>query len=294
MKRFVLRLGLLSAAIVLIVVAMHVAVVWSEQKVVDERYALDGVDVLFVGSSELGCAIEESPRFRNRVLWHSATIAQSFLMRLKELERRGELRKVKVCIVPYGSSVMIDQSRSGYLWAWYQELPISWRYLDMLPFNLGEFAVYMARNLRLPLCIDMNEPVPVRDPLSRRPEKYRNGVLKQVIADARNRIGFFGNLPNCREGLLDCYRQIHEICRRNGVRCILLKAPVLSVSVDNLSPSAQRELEDFTDQLRANALECVDLNLRMGTDCFFDAGHLVSSSARTFTERLYEVLHLAH
>lgn len=290
MKRFVITLLGLSAAIVVIVIAMHAVVIYRQQALVDEAYTLgkNGADVLFIGSSQVGCSIEESPRFHNQKLWVSDTISQSFLMRLKELERRDQLKKVKVCVVPFNLFSITSQNEGSFLWAWYQEIPVSWRYLDMLPCGLFQFVRYIACNLRCPFLIHVSDLTSPQDPLIRKPENYRRRMRNGNVAFAKKHTNPKGKLDDWEKRLPDSYAEMQEICARNGVRLIIYKAPLISYFENALPPSCTAKVADLVKRLQGDGMEYVDTGLSLGEESFRDVVHLVRPGASVFTTRLYE------
>ena len=129
MVRFLSRLALLAAILLMVIIGMHAVAIWNMQDELKSAYTISpSTEVLFLGSSQTGCSIDEdeSQTYRLRKLWVSETIAPSCLMRLRELERRGQLERVKTVVVPFNVNSVTVQTRQGYLWAWYLELPVSW------------------------------------------------------------------------------------------------------------------------------------------------------------------------
>lgn len=290
MKRFVLTLLGLCASIAMIVLAMHAVVIYRQQAVVDETYTLgkNGADVLFIGSSQVGCSIEESPRFHNQKLWVSDTISQSFLMRLKELERRDQLKKIKVCVVPFNLFSITSQNKGSFLWAWYQEIPVSWRYLDMLPCGLFQFVRYIACNLRYPFHIHVSDSSSPQDPLNTKPQKYQEAKRRGFVASAKKQSDPRGRLDDWESRLIGCYDEMRKICARNGIRLIVYKAPILSCYEDAVPVAGKARVADMVKKMQAHGIEYVDTGLSLGEAHFRDAVHLVGSGASLFTERLYE------
>ena len=198
MKKFLARLMLLAVIMLMVVVVMHVVAVWRRQDELEAVYTVSpSTEVLFLGSSQVGCAIAEDPTGRVRKLWVSDTIAPSCLMRLRELERRGQLDRLKAVVVPFNIHSVMAQSERGYLWAWYLELPVAWRYLDMLPYGKLDLAWYMLRNLRFPFRMILSEVPPDRDALAARPEAYRRKMLAQFRQTSGTESGSWFSRPRC-------------------------------------------------------------------------------------------------
>lgn len=289
MKKFVFRLLTISVAIVLIVIGAHLAAVLRLQDRVDKVYSFgdDGADILFVGSSEIGCSIEESARFHNRCIWLSSTVPQSFQMRLNELNSRNQLEKIKVCIVPFSMSIIIRQNPDNFKWAWYQELPISWRYVGMFPCSWMEFGSYVACNLRWPFPLSVSDHPPQRPPLAGFPANFRQRQFDRFARELGALSLPDEVMPRWRENLLACYLDMQVVCRRNGVRFIVLYSPFLPSARKFVPEVCWRETEDFVRKLRAAGVEVIDLPLKLDENHFIDYVHLVPESASYYTEMLY-------
>ncbi len=290
MKKFLTRLALLAVILFLVIVVMHVIAVWRMQDELKAVYTVSpSTEVLFLGSSQVGCAIAEDPTGRIRKLWVSDTIAPSCLMRLRELERRGQLDRLKAVVVPFNIHSVMAQSERGYLWAWYLELPVAWRYLDMLPYGKLDLAWYMLRNLRFPFRMILSEVPPDRDALAARPEAYRRKMLAQFRQTAREAQAC-GTSPDWERRLFDAYREMDEICKRHGIRFVVFKAPLLPDYERNLPEEALRQMEGYEKRLRDMGIQYLKLQVELDERHFFDDVHLVKSSAETFTAELFRHL----
>ncbi|MBO7688268.1 MAG: hypothetical protein J6V72_17935 [Kiritimatiellae bacterium] len=288
MKKFLARLALLAVIMLLVIVVMHVAAVWRIQDELEAVYTVSpSAEVLCLGSSQVGCAIAEDPTGRIRKLWVSDTIAPSCLMRLKELERRGQLDHLKAVVVPFNLHSVMAQSERGYLWAWYLELPVSWRYLDMLPYGRLDLAWYMLRNLRFPFRMILSEVPPDRDALANRPETYRRKMLAQFRQAAREAHAC-GSCPDWERRLFDAYREMDEICKRHGIRFVAFKAPLLPDFERNIPEEELARMSAYEQRLRDMGIEYVMPQVSLDERHFFDDAHLVRSGAEIFTAELLQ------
>ena len=293
MKKFIARLALLAVIMLLVIVVMHVVAVWRMQDELEAVYTVSpSTEVLFLGSSQVGCSIAEDPAGRIRKLWVSDTIVPSCLMRLKELERRGQLDRLKVVVVPFNIHSVMAQSERGYLWAWYLELPVAWRYLDMLPYGRLDLAWYMLRNLRFPFRMILSEVPPDRDALADRPEAYRRKMLAQFRQTARSAQAC-GTCPDWERRLFDDYREMDEICRRHGIRFVVFKPPLLSDYERNLPKEALSRIDAYERRLREMGIEYVKPQPALDERHFFDDVHLIRSGADIFTAELFRLIELA-
>lgn len=293
MKRFVFTLLGLSFAMILVIAVMHIAAMWQLREKVETAYTLDpSCDVLVIGSSQVGCSIDASPEFHNNVLWVSDTISPSILMRLKELERHGQLDKVKTLVVPFNFISVTSLTMYKYKWAWYQELPVSWRYLDMLPCSTLEFFCFVAGNLRCPLMMHVKDGVPVRDPLTKRPEAYRKKVIDEFVNSANEMTGIRGEIPDWEERFLACYSAMKAVCDRHQIRFVVYQPPLLKQYYDALSPECLSQESELISKLQALGIEYVATPRDYPESLFFDGVHMVISGARQFTEDLYSRMNI--
>ena len=292
MVRFLSRLALLAAILLMVIIGMHAVAIWDMQDELKSAYTISpSTEVLFLGSSQTGCSIDEdeSQTYRLKKLWVSETIAPSCLMRLRELERRGQLERVKTVVVPFNVNSVTVQTRQGYLWAWYLELPVSWRYMDMLPYSKLELAWYILCNQRFPFRMLLEEFPPDRQGLASRPEAYRNKMLsmfRQMAQETRA----CGSAPQWEERLFGAYREMDEICRRHGIRFVVYKAPLLQEFERNLPAETQNRIAVYEQRLRDMHIEYVKPQIELDERYFFDNVHLTMPGAKLFTADLFRLL----
>lgn len=288
MKKFVLKLVAFGATIVLAIIALHIGTILVCRAEMDGVYRLNpDQDVLFLGSSQMGCAIEESPRFHNKSIWMSNTISQSCLLRLLELERRGQLENVKVLAMPFHVFSITTQSRFIFEWAWYQELALTWRHLDMLPCTATKFLSFMVSNLRLPLAIHVESKPPSRPGLSSRPKSHQDKFYRNCAAEAERLTTVAGDYEGWERSFYGAHRRIKEICNRHGIRFVLFRAPVLPYFDHRIPESGQAMVEAAVAHLRDMGIEYVDTEHEIPEKYFFDNVHLIKEGATIFTEDLY-------
>ena len=213
----------------------------------------------------------------------------SCLMRLNELERREQLNNLKVVVVPFNIHSVTAQSKRGYLWGWYQELPVSWRYTDILPYGKVKFAWYILCNLRFPFLMHLSDNPPERAGLASRPESYRRKVLVQFQNAARN-VQVRGSSPNWERCFFDAYREMSEICKRHGIRFVVYKAPLLPDYERNLSTEAQRQIAVYEKRLCDIGLAYIKPQIELDDKYFFDDVHRIKSGAELFTAELFRMM----
>ena len=292
MVKFLSRLAAVSAILLMIIIGMHVVAIRDMQSGVEKIYTLDpSTEVLFLGSSQVGCSIDEDEErvYHLRKLWVSETITPSFLMRLKELERRGQLDNLKTVVVPFNVNSVTCQNKKGYLWAWYLELPVAWRHMDLLPYGKLDLAWYMLCNQRFPFKMLLQEFPPDRKPLAERPEAYRKKIISVFKKDALSCSGLAGG-QDMQERLFDAYREMDEICRRHGIRFVAFKAPLLPAFERNLPEETQNRIAEYERRLHDMHIEYVKPKIELDERHFFDSVHLTMPGAKIFTEELFRQL----
>ncbi len=277
----------------LIIAGMHLIFLVYKQKDVAITYTISpSTKMLFIGSSQVGCSIDEDREcvYHLQKLWVSATITPSYLMRLKELDRRGQLKGLKAVICPFSIQSLYGQSRYGYLMGWYKELPVSWRYLDMVPYSRIDFAWFILCNLRFPFQMRLSEtPPPNREGLASRTAAYRENVLLQLQQTAQ-KTQACGSSPEWEARLFDAYHEMDTICKRHGIRFVVYKAPLLPYFEQNLSQEAKQRVAIYGERLRNMGIEYIEPPLELDERYFFDDVHLVKEGAKIFTATLFKLL----
>lgn len=293
MKRFLTRFALLVMAMLCIIAIMHVVAVWSLRDDLERTYTIKpSTEVLFIGSSQMGCSIDEdeADHYHLQKIWVSYTLTSSFLMRLKELERRGQLDTLKVVVVPFNVYSAVFQDKNGYLWSWYQELPVSWRYLDMLPYSKLEFAWYILCNLRFPFNIHLHESPPIRKGLASHTEAYRE-KLTASFCEFASAFKVEGLSPGWVDDLLGAYEEMRNICARKGIRFVVYKAPILSGVEQHFQKDFMAQISQLEDALLERGIEYIKPEINLGDQYFFDNVHLITDGAKLFTGELFRILH---
>ena len=301
MVRFLSRLALLAAILLMVIIGMHAVVIWSMQDDVEAIYTVDpSTEVLFLGSSQVGCSIDEDEDkvYNLRKIWASYTIVPSCLMRLRELERRGQLDHLKTVVVPFNVNSVLAQNKKEYLGAWYRELPVSWRHMDLLPYSRLELAWYILCNLRYPIMMILAEEPPEREGLASRPEAYRNKMLATFRQNARN-VRAREDAPDDADPLgspltikhlFGAYQEMSDICKRHGIRFVVYKAPLLQEFERNLPVETQNQISAYEQRLRDMHIEYVKPQIELDERHFFDDEHLIKSGAKLYTAALCSLL----
>ena len=285
MRRFVLNIICFGFVFVLLVAAMHLTAVCAFQRKVDRDYQIAPErNIVFIGSSQVGCAIEENAVFSNRVIWVNATTPICWLMNLKELERRNWLKSVKKVVVPYNLIMPLQLYHDAIAWDWYHELPISFRYMSMLPLEKLSFIWYVARNQRFPFKMESQSILPMGRPAissydSKCQERYRAGA----IDDAKGKVLGKGCLDGWKDLLFGAYEQMSEVCKKNGVDFVIYRQPVLDVFYDNLSLEFKMFEKSFYQRMESLGIKVLYMPESLGAESFFDVVHMSDDGRMRFT-----------
>ena len=302
MIKFILKFCVLLGIVAATVVLLHTWQILSARSAVDVMYSIsDKQDVLFIGSSQIGCSIIEGERFHNKKIWVENTFFQAFVMRLRELERRGQLAKVKILFLPFNFITLDRQTEWHWLHAYYQELPVSYRYLDDIPVPRYKFGCYIASNLRWPIPL---KPLPLKNvnnenvpaiAISERPEiwKVKNGGAfrnqhRPEFTELDER-----NLKGWKDSLRNSILEAKQICIRHNIRFVMVEMPVLPEYEERVKNSVKEETARWVKWIGENGIEYIHNPSIYGEDMFLDRCHMVGRGAARFMNDLYERAHIS-
>lgn len=287
MKRFIGTLVLLSVVFVIIVVGLHIAWIVNVEKEVAAAYTLKpSQKYLFLGSSQIGCGIEEAPQWENRVLWVSDTTLRHARVRLRELERRGQLGHLKAVVLPFNFIILKQYDERTLKWGWYQELPVCCHHFDIYPFARIGFAAYVASNLRWPFPMVAQSGYPAGRPAIRdRPQQWRDNFLTNLINSARQeRIGK-GVVSNWREELWADVVAMRDLCDQHGISLVVLKMPILPEWQSALPSEVVEEESSWLRRIEESGIRVVRVDGKCNLDqgVFFDSVHLNEPGTKRLT-----------
>ena len=196
---------------------------------------------------------------------------------------------LKTVAVPFNVTSLRKHDKRGYLWAWYQELPLSWYYMDLFPYPMFDFAAYAACNLRFPFQFHLTDATPIRDSLaSLKPEKKEcllsrfKDVAYEISAE-----GFSSEEENC---VLATYCAMKSLCDEHGIRFVVIKAPLLPIFAEALSYEYKQSILAFEDKLKAQGIELIAVDVPMDESFFFDYIHMVEPGSVMYTEAVVQLI----
>lgn len=294
MKWFVAKLFLLGLIIFIVIVGMHMVAICNLQDEVDKAYTLEpNQKYLFLGSSQFGCAVEESAELSNRVLWVSETTLLHFLIRLKELEDRDQLNNVEMAFIPWNFVIPNQYSEKTIKWGCYQELPVTIKHIEYYPFNIYGLIPYILSNLRFPFCMFAQCDYPVGRPaISERPIAWQNKFYAQTSSEAAGMIYGKDNFDGWEEVLANNICEMKKICERNNIRLVAIKMPVFSgyrskIARDLLE--AEEKWLAWFESIGIAVLRPPELESSEG-DCYFDNVHFMEKGTHEFSKFLFKLI----
>lgn len=295
MKKFVFSLGALFSLFAGLLVAMHLLAIWQYDKKIEREWKLrPDQDVLFVGSSQIGCSIVEDPQFHNKVIWTSSKPIQSTLARLMEMDRRGYLEGVKICAIRLNQTTIVQQNVDTLCGAWYNEFPFSWRYPNVYGCSYWKLLGHALTHLRYPFLFGINDVRPKGRPsIAERDEAWRKNFFSVIGAEARRAETDPLLFSDWQLMIDEALRKIQTICSKHHIRLIALDFPFLSHYVQQIPKAKTQRIARWKEHVKALGVEFVDLPESYGEDCYFDEAHMVERGSDHYTKNLYEKLGLS-
>ena len=293
MKRFVFSVALFAALFAALVACTYVwAIVSCESQIKEAFSHFDNQDVLFLGSSQIGCGIVESPQYHNKVIWTSGKTIQSVGIRLSEMERRGLLSGVTICFIRLNALTVFQQFEDGLNSSWYDELPISWRYGSWYPVSCFSQLKYALSHLKFPFSFSVRQAVPTNKvPICERDVKWRKEFFSEIFSrDYRSPIDKLAS--GWRASVERSLCEIKRICEANGIRLIALDLPILPQYEDMFSAEERKVVENLKEQVKCLGIEVFRVRGAFDEESFFDEGHLTAHAAERYTKLLYSQLGL--
>lgn len=295
MIKFITKLFVLSLTIVAIIVGMHIVAIYNLQDDVDKAYTLEpNQKYLFLGSSQFGCAVEERKDLNNRVLWVSDTTILHSLIRLKELEDRGQLKNIKVVFIPWNFVVPNQYSEKTIKWGCYQELPVTIKHIEYYPFHILGLIPYIASNLRFPFCMFAQCNYPTGRPaIGERPIVWQNKFYTKTCRESAGMIYGKGNFDGWEDVLKSNILEMKEICNRNNIVLSAIKMPVLSRYRNNVAESsliAEKEWLSWFESIGIVVLRPQNL-VGNEEDYYFDNVHFMEKGTSEFTQNLFKLIY---
>lgn len=292
MKRFLISIIGISAMMAIIIVIMHMICILKLKTEVNAAYTImPGQKYLFLGSSQFGCGIEESPKWENKVLWVSDTTVKHSLIRLRELDKRGQLECLIAVLIPWNFIIPLQYTDRVLKWGWYQELPVSIFHMEDYPFCRIGFPCYIASNLRYPFCMFASCEYPKGRPsISQRPALWQKKFHDSIVSEA-SRLSTKNNCKCWKEMLESDIREFKRICDKNSIRLYVVKMPVLSEYRNSAPKEILLDEEVWLKKLQDFGVDVLTPEQPQNEeDLFFDAVHFMEPGTKLFTEAVFKCI----
>ena len=292
MKRFLVKL-LIAAAVVeaanLLLLAARFAVM---RKDVEETFSVpEGVQVVGVGNSHVGCTLSEADEFRLKTIWDTGMSFPFHYIRFRELERRGVFDRVKVCVMDCDTPALDYFCKAD---AWQNAkwtLPFSWRYLDVVPISRASLVANLLSDVHFGMRFQLASDVPPDSKPWPTWTPDRKEIAMRGLYGRNWRTPFDWDsdcyLPDWRERFFGLVKDLQARCARHGVRLVFIMTPLASDDPGRTNPLIWNRISDMAERLREMGCECHDYRTACPDDKFRDSGHLLRSSAHEFTRRFY-------
>ena len=153
MKRFLLQILFGASLITILLIGVVVWRLYAVEQMAKERFSVDGAcPILVLGDSHADSSFCEGREFGIWVAGHHSTPLNFSLMRLKEIERRGGLRGVKICIVNFCYTTTGAKTRENQLLSAWYFFPYCLKYREWIPVSNWELACYLVGHAKLFQC----------------------------------------------------------------------------------------------------------------------------------------------
>lgn len=292
MKQFLSKIGLFA----ILVTSAVALTVWIEVEVtlreVDRVYNLPpGVETLFLGSSQIGCSIVEKPEYHNYVLWCVEKTIYSSLVRLRELEERGQLDKLKNCVVYWNLMTLHQQRPDEINRSWWAEFPITRKHCSDFPSSGWVKLKWAIEHLQWPMNFTVKSSVPDRTiSVAERDEKWKQcfyGVTNDI---SRFRVSYLAS--GWKTATKHCHQEMARICKAHDIRFVVVGFPMLNTLSCHYDAEHHAEVREIVEFFHEQGIEYVPYVGPDDESVFFDDVHMLPHTATDFTARLYQQLSL--
>ena len=249
--------------------------------------------ILILGDSHAQCDFLEKPDFGIKMLVYHSTQMNISLIRLKELERRGGLSGIKLCVLNFCQTTIREWNEEELLESSWRMMPYALRHCEWI--FVDRHRVYL--NLMRKMLVSPHDLPPLAaDPSWRidgasfadRPADWRR---KNVEGELGRHFGEFKAMKDSRKLQLQTLREINNVCTRHGIKLVLYSAPLTKEYYEGIPDWAKANMEWWKVVVKDMGIPYYDYMQRCGPDMFADCDHLLKSGAERFTDLFYcEVL----
>lgn len=279
MKRFLHRLFLAVLLGGLVISLSLVIQIWHGQKAVKAAFTIPaGTEILCLGSSHTGCTWREGDGVHS--VWLNGSAFVFSLMRLKEMERLGQLGGVKHCIVDADYEGLCGRMREKHVKETFlQSVHYAWRYVEFLPG--GKYKYAWAALTWLGHRRDFKSATPrggnIYKGLS---ESKKASLIKSAESEMAHETTASESLVSANVKTLD---EMKRLCDAHGIRLILFAGPL--VKGHPLRGSRRNFLDSWKAFCKERGVEYWDLRDEMPDELFYDIDHLSDEGRKAISKR---------
>ncbi len=290
MKRFITRLSIACVIMVPLAFLPMTISLWISERNLQHAFDLaPHEEVLFFGDSVTGCSITEYPNDDYRVLWRSSTPQIFALAMLKELERQGKLKNIKVCAIGIGY-----HSAGGYRTSELRRHNISlfgltWKYSDLFPVDVFYSPAYLFGNRYLLGGNPLSEIPPAHGiSFNEQPSEKQEQILA-VAKSYKTLYGTYHYHENMAR-MTSTFLAIQDLCRRNDIMFLVFFTPHLSRLNDIVPATIKADYLTLLKTLEQHGAYTFDCRTIMPDEYFRDGIHLLPEGSKIFTEFFFSLI----
>ncbi len=294
MKRFILALSAFTTSMLCLLTLLSTARYASLESKCSKLFNVkSNQKILILGDSHAQCAFVEKPEFGIKMLVYHSTPMNVSLMRLKELEQRNGLEKVKLCVLNFCYTTIGEWSEKGQLESSWRMMPYALKYCELIPVDSIWVYLYLMKQMIVhprvlpPLAVN---PSARRDEIAfvDRPADWQKENIDRAIG---RHFGGRKGVKDSKWHQLQTLREINEVCKKNGINLVLLSTPLTKGYYERIPDWARRNMEWWKKRVEEVGIPYYDYMQRGEPDMFADADHLSKAGAEKFTNQFYcEVL----
>lgn len=257
------------------------------------------VTVAVFGDSHARHSFTDDPTYCIKKFTFSASPLNVSLMRLKELEHRGELRNVKVCVVNFCYTTFSEMSFETQIRAMWQFLPFSLKYVDSAPPVWGKYGLY-ARLLDFTLSnLDQCPPIAdgnndnvfnrtVQDTMTSLADRTSEWIEIALSGTFNMHFSYKENpstmIPGMDEYLFKVIQGFKTVCERNDIKLIFVSTPLSDAYRVKIPTWAHEKMDAWVSILRGMGISYCNYMAWGEPKYFRDLDHLNRSGAEVFTK----------
>ena len=289
LHKFCYRIITLGIATAIATIVTYVVMTASCKSKLDEVYSITkNQDILFIGSSQIGCAVLESPEYHNKVIWYMTSTIPTFVIHFKELLRRGQLSNVRKLIVNFNSQSIEATRQEWFQLITHRAFPLFWRYLGDYPAGYFAFISYSVSHCPDVMSFTIKDtPVDHRS-ISERGEDWYNGFIADVKNDVKSR-NLADVLPHTEQILCKAIDELYGLAKENGIELIVVEMPVIEAVAISLPIEHRELLSRINGHIEGLGIRRIVLD-SFSDQYFFDSVHMTSAGRSIFMEKLYKAI----